>query len=326
MSLADTAAVQKIAQAARESVGRVIVGKEEAIDLLLVALFCQGHVLLEDVPGIGKTTLAKTLARSLSCAFQRIQFTPDLLPSDIIGVSIFNQKTDEFEYRPGPIVAQIVLADEINRAGPRTQSALLEAMQERQVTVDGVTRPLPQPFLVLATQNPIELEGTFPLPEAQVDRFLMRVGLGYPEYEEERQILRRFRADDPLAHLEPVVTAAEIEQAGDICRQVYVHPVVEEYLLDIVRASRADEAIILGVSPRGTLALYRTSQAIAALCGRDYVIPDDVKRLAMAVLAHRLVLSAEARLRGRSAQEVLANVVEQIPVPVEEVWAVEGQE
>ena len=325
MSLADTAAVQKIARAARESVGRVIVGKEEAIDLLLVALFCQGHVLLEDVPGIGKTTLAKTLARSLSCAFQRIQFTPDLLPSDIIGVSIFNQKTDEFEYRPGPVVAQIVLADEINRAGPRTQSALLEAMQERQVTVDGVTRPLPQPFLVLATQNPIELEGTFPLPEAQVDRFLMRVGLGYPEYEEERQILRRFRTDDPLAHLEPVVTAAEIEQAGDICRQVYVHAVVEEYVLDIVRASRADEAITLGVSPRGTLALYRTSQAMAALCGRDYVIPDDVKRLAMAVLAHRLVLSAEARLRGRSAQEVLANVVEQIPVPVEEVWEAEGQ-
>ena len=323
--MADTFAVQKIARAARESVGRVIVGKEEAIDLLLVALFCQGHVLLEDVPGIGKTTLAKTLARSLSCAFQRIQFTPDLLPSDIIGVSIFNQKTDEFEYRPGPIVAQIVLADEINLAGPRTQSALLEAMQERQVTVDGVTRSLPQPFLVLATQNPIELEGTFPLPEAQVDRFLMRVGLGYPEYEEERQILRRFRTDDPLAHLEPVVTAAEIEQAGDICRQVYVHPVVEEYLLDIVRASRADEAIILGVSPRGTLALYRTSQAIAALCGRDYVIPDDVKRLAMAVLAHRLVLSAEARLRGRSAQEVLANMIEKIPVPVEEVWEAEGQ-
>lgn len=318
--MADTAQVQKIAQAARESAGRVIVGKKETIDLLLIALFCQGHVLLEDVPGIGKTMLAKTLARSLNCSFQRIQFTPDLLPSDIVGVSIFNQKTDEFEYRPGPIVAQIVLADEINRAGPRTQSALLEAMQERQVTVDGVTRPLPHPFLVLATQNPIELEGTFPLPEAQIDRFLLRAGLGYPEFEEERQILRRFRTDNPLAQVTPVVTAAEIERATMICRQVYVHPVVEEYLLAIVRASRGDEAITLGVSPRGTLALYHTSQAMAALCGRSYVIPDDVKRLAIPVLAHRLVLSAEARLRGRSAQEVLATLIEKIPVPVEEIW------
>jgi MoxR-like ATPase len=277
---------------------------------------------LEDVPGIGKTTLAKTLARCLGCTFQRIQFTPDLLPSDITGVSIFNQQTDAFEYRPGPVVAQIVLADEINRAGPRTQSALLEAMQERQVTVDGVTRPLPQPFLVLATQNPIELEGTFPLPEAQIDRFLMRVTLGYPEYEEERQILRRFRADDPLAHLEAVMTTADIAQATSICRQVYIHPVLEEYLLDIVRASRQNEAITLGISPRGSLAFYHTAQALAALAGRDYMIPDDLKRLAVPVLAHRLVLSAEARLRGRSAAEVLTHLVEQIAVPVEEVWGV----
>ncbi|MCI0649593.1 MAG: MoxR family ATPase [Chloroflexi bacterium] len=312
--------MQKTAQAVRENVGRVIVGKGEAINLLLVALFCQGHVLLEDVPGIGKTTLAKTLARSLGCTFQRIQFTPDLLPSDITGVSIFNQKTDAFEYRPGPIVAQIILADEINRAGPRTQSALLEAMQERQVTVDGVTRPLPHPFLVLATQNPIELEGTFPLPEAQVDRFLIRVGLGYPDYEEERQILHRFRADDPLARVEPVATAAEIAAVSEICRQVYLHQVLEDYLLDIARASRSDGAITLGISPRGSLALYHTSQALAALDGRDYVIPDDVKRLAIPVLAHRLVLSPEARLRGRSAQEVLGKLIEQIPVPVEEVW------
>lgn len=321
--MANTAVVQKIAQAARENVGQVIVGKEEAINLLLVALFCQGHVLVEDVPGIGKTTLAKTLARSLGCTFQRIQFTPDLLPSDITGVSIFNQKTDEFEYRAGPIVAQIVLADEINRAGPRTQSALLEAMQERQVTVDGVTRPLPHPFLVMATQNPIELEGTFPLPEAQIDRFLMRVSLGYPEYEEERQILRRFQANDPLAYIEPVVTTSDIQQAAAICRQVYVHPVLETYLLDIVRASRTHEAITLGVSPRGTLALYHASQAMAALYNRNYVIPDDLKRLAIPVLAHRLVLNAEARLRGRSAQEILASLIEQIPVPVEEVWEVE---
>jgi MoxR-like ATPase len=318
----DINGVRRIARSVRENVGRVIVGKEEAVNLLLAALFCRGHVLLEDVPGIGKTTLAKTLARSLGCTFQRIQFTPDLLPSDVTGVSIFNQKTDAFEYRPGPIVAQIVLADEINRAGPRTQSALLEAMQERQVTVDGITRPLPHPFLVLATQNPIELEGTFPLPEAQIDRFLMCVRLGYPDYEEERQILRRFKTDDPLAHIEPVVTAAEIQWADEICRQIYFHPIVEEYLLDIVRASREDEAITLGISPRGSLALYHTSQALAALDGRAYVIPDDVKRLAIPVLAHRLVLSAEARLRGRSAAEVLTHLVEQIAVPVEEVWGV----
>jgi len=320
--LVDTEGLRQIARSVRENVGRVIVGKEEAIDLLLVALFCQGHVLLEDVPGIGKTTLAKTLARSLGCTFQRVQFTPDLLPSDITGVSIFNQKTDAFEYRPGPIVAQILLADEINRAGPRTQSALLEAMQERQVTVDGVTRPLPHPFLVLATQNPIELEGTFPLPEAQIDRFLMCVRLGYPTYEEERQILRRFRATDPLTHIEPVVTAAEIDQATKTCREIYVHPVLEAYLLDIVAASRADGAITLGISPRGSLALYHTSQALAALSGRDYVIPDDLKRLAIPVLAHRLILSTDARLRGRSAAEVLTHLVEQIAVPVEEVWAV----
>jgi len=290
------------------------------VEMLLVALFCEGHVLLEDVPGIGKTTLAKTLARSLGCTFQRIQFTPDLLPSDITGVSVFNQKTGEFEYRPGPVMAQIVLADEINRAGPRTQSALLEAMEERQVTVDGVTRPLPRPFLVLATQNPVELEGTFPLPEAQVDRFLMRVAVGYPEREEERTILHRFRADDPLARIAPVVTAEEIRQAGALCRQVYVHPVLEDYLLDLVRASRSDRAITLGVSPRGSLALHRTSQALAAIRGRDYVIPDDIKQLALPVLAHRLILSPDARLRGRSTQEVLHELIERVPVPVEEVW------
>ncbi len=314
------AKVQRIARAVRENVARVIVGKDEVVELLLVALFCEGHVLLEDVPGIGKTTLAKTLARSLGCTFQRIQFTPDLLPSDITGVSVFNQKTGEFEYRPGPVMAQIVLADEINRAGPRTQSALLEAMEERQVTVDGVTRPLPRPFLVLATQNPVELEGTFPLPEAQVDRFLMRVAIGYPDREEERTILRRFRADEPLSRIEPVVTAEEIRQAGAICRQVYVHPALEDYMLDLVRASRSDPAITLGVSPRGSLALHRTSQALAAIRGRSYVIPDDVKHLAIPVLAHRLILSSDARLRGRSAVEVLRELLERVAVPVEEVW------
>ncbi len=319
-ALTDITVVGEVARAVRENVNRVIVGKEDVIDLLLVALFCEGHVLLEDVPGIGKTTLAKTLARSLGCTFQRIQFTPDLLPSDITGVSVFNQKTGEFEYRPGPIMAQIVLADEINRAGPRTQSALLEAMEERQVTVDGVTRPLPRPFLVLATQNPVELEGTFPLPEAQVDRFLLRVALGYPEREEERQILHRFQTDNPLDRIEPVVSAEQIQEAGRLCRQVYVHPALEDYLLDLVRASRTDPAITLGVSPRGSLALHRTSQALAAIQGRDYVIPDDIKRLTIPVLAHRLILSPDARLRGRSAQEIIGELIERVPVPVEEIW------
>ena len=315
-----TSEVQRIAQAIKDNVAQVIVGKDDVVELLLVALFCEGHVLLEDVPGIGKTTLAKTLARSLGCSFQRIQFTPDLLPSDITGVSVFNQKTDEFEYRPGPIVAQIVLADEINRAGPRTQSALLEAMEERQVTVDGKTYPLPRPFLVLATQNPIELEGTFPLPEAQIDRFLMRVALGYPDREEERQILHRFRAVNPLDRADSVVAGEEIRRASMMCRQVHIHPVLEDYLLDMVRASRSDTAITLGISPRGSLALYHASQALAAICGRNYVIPDDIKRLAMPVLAHRLILSPDTRLHGRPAREVLSDLIERVPVPVEEVW------
>jgi MoxR-like ATPase len=318
--MSEPSTLQQMVEATQKNVGQVIVGKEDVVELLLVTLFCQGHVLLEDVPGIGKTTLAKTLARSLGCSFRRIQFTPDLLPSDITGVSVFNQKTNEFEYRPGPIVSQIVLADEINRAGPRTQSALLEAMQERQVTVDGVTRPLPHPFLVLATQNPIELEGTFPLPEAQIDRFLMRLALGYPEYEEEREILRRFRADDPAVLVEPVLTAEEIHQASEVCRQVYVHPVIEDYVLDLARASRVDPAIELGVSPRGSLALLHTSQALAAIRGRDYVIPDDVKVLAQPVLTHRLILSPDSRLRGRSSGDALADLIERVPVAVEEAW------
>lgn len=318
--MANVTLVQRMVQALQDNVARVIVGKNEVVELLLAALLCEGHVLVEDIPGIGKTTLAKTLARSLGCSFQRIQFTPDLLPSDITGVNIFNQKTDEFEYRPGPIMAQLVLADEINRAGPRTQSALLEAMEERQVTVDGVTRALPAPFLVLATQNPVELEGTFPLPEAQVDRFLMCVSLGYPDREEERQILQRFGADNPLVNVKPVMTVEDIRQASIACRQVYVHPVLEDYLLDLVRASRADPAISLGISPRGSLALYRASRALAAIQGRSYVIPDDVKRLAAPVLAHRLILNPNARLRGRSNQDVLAGLIEQTPIPVEEIW------
>ena len=317
----DIAFVQQIAQSVRQNVARVIVGKEDVIDLLLVALLCEGHVLLEDVPGIGKTTLAKTLARSIGASFQRIQFTPDLLPSDITGVSIYNQQTQQFEYRAGPVMAQIVLTDEINRAGPRTQSALLEAMEERQVTVDGVTHPLPYPFLVLATQNPVELEGTFPLPEAQVDRFLMRVALGYPNREDEREILRRFRTTNPLVELTPVISTDEIRRANQICRNIFVHSVLEDYLLDLVAATRKHSAFALGVSPRGSLALYRTVQSLAAVRGRNYVIPDDIKAMATSVLAHRLAPSMDARLHGQSTQQVLATLLNTIPVPVEEVWS-----
>ncbi len=319
--MSDINQIQQIAQAVRDNVAKVIVGKENVVELLLVALFCEGHVLLEDVPGIGKTMLAKTLARSIGGSFQRIQFTPDLLPSDITGVSIFNQQRQEFEYRAGPVMAQIVLADEINRAGPRTQSAMLEAMEERQVTVDGTTRPLPYPFLVLATQNPVELEGTFPLPEAQVDRFLLKVGMGYPQREEERQILRRFRTANPLVELTSVISTDDIRTANQICRGVHVHPVLEDYLLDIVAATRAHKSFALGVSPRGSLAYYRTVQALAAIHGRNYVIPDDIKQMARPVLAHRLSPSIEARLHGQATGDLLMTLVNETPVPVEEVWS-----
>jgi MoxR-like ATPase len=307
----------------KASVARVIVGKDDTVELLLVALLCEGHVLLEDVPGIGKTTLAKALAKSLGCAFQRIQFTPDLLPGDITGVSVFNQRTTEFEYRPGPLFAQIILADEINRAGPRTQSALLEAMEERQITVDGVTHRLPRPFLVLATQNPVELEGTFPLPEAQVDRFLLRVALGYPAEDEERTILRRFRDSNPLAELAPVIGAEEIASLQRAVRQVFVHPAVETYIIRLVAATRNHEAIQLGASPRGSLALYRTGQALAAIRGRSYVLPDDVKRLLSPALEHRLMVTSRMRVRGRGVGGVLQEIAAQTPVPVEESWSVE---
>jgi MoxR-like ATPase len=281
-------------------------------------------VLLEDVPGVGKTMLAKSLARSLDSTFARIQFTPDLLPSDITGVSIYNQKTSDFEYRTGPVLSQVVLADEINRASPRTQSALLEAMQERQVTVDGVTHPLPRPFLVLATQNPIELEGTFPLPEAQVDRFLMRLEMGYPDVQEERTILRRFRESDPLLELGPVASASDLAGVLPLCRRVYVHELLEGYIVALAHATRENEVFSLGVSPRGTLALYRTSQALAAVRGRDYVLPDDVQYLARPVLVHRLIPSAETRLRGRSVADLFAESLAQVPVPVEESWSVQS--
>jgi MoxR-like ATPase len=313
--MADVAAA---AARIRENVGRVIVGKDEATTLLLVALLCEGHVLIEDVPGVGKTTLAKALARSLDLGFQRIQFTPDLLPSDITGLAYFNQKTQEFQFRPGPLFANLVLADEINRATPRTQSALLEAMEERQVTADGDTRPLPRPFFVLATENPIEQEGTFPLPEAQLDRFLMRIALGYPDREEERRIARRFVESSPLDDLAPVLPAHQLRDLARACRKVYVGEAVEGYLVDLVRATRETREIELGASPRATLALFRASQALAAVEGRTHVLPDDVKRLARPILGHRLLLGAQNRLDGRSGAEVVAEVLRSVPAPVEE--------
>ncbi len=313
--------VQITTRALQDSIGRVIVGKQAAVELLLVALLTQGHVLLEDVPGLGKTTLAKALARSIGTSFNRIQFTPDLLPSDVTGVSIFNQKTSDFEFRPGPIMSQVVLADEINRAGPRTQSALLEAMEERQVTVDGVTRPLPRPFLVIATQNPIELEGTFPLPEAQLDRFLLRLSLGYPDADEEREVLRRFRTAEPLDELQPVASGEQVVALGSLCRRVHVSEPMESYILAIVRATRESPAVALGASPRGALALYRCAQALAAMRGRNFVIPDDVQALVTATLAHRLMPSGQSRLRGKAVVDILREVTTKVPVPVEESWS-----
>lgn len=306
------ASIQKIT----ENVAKVIVGKEEAIELCLVALLCEGHILLEDVPGIGKTTLAKAIARSLGCTFRRIQFTPDLLPGDVTGISYFNQKSQDFEFRPGPIMAQVVLADEINRATPRTQSALLEAMQERQVTVDVETMDLPRPFLVLATQNPIELEGTFPLPEAQVDRFLIKIALGYPGEEDENEILLRYEREDPLASLAPVITAGDLLDMQQQIRTVMVEESVRKYMVQIVRATREHNGVELGVSPRGTLALYRTAQALATIRGRDFTIPDDVKYLAPPVLTHRIIISPQTRLRGRRPEEVMVEIVNTVPVPV----------
>jgi len=309
--------IQAAAERLLRNVGRVVVGKSDVVELVLVAVLCEGHVLAEDVPGIGKTTLAKAVARSLGCSFRRIQFTPDLLPSDITGIYFYNQKVGDFEYRPGPLQAQVVLADEINRATPRTQSALLEAMEERQVTVEGETRPLPRPFLVLATQNPVELEGTFPLPEAQLDRFLIRINLGYPTESEEHEILLRHAARSPLDSLQPATTPDELARLQTAVHAVHVAAAVREYIVRLVRATREQPLIELGASPRASLALYRTSQALAAIRGRDFVLPDDVKHLTGPVLGHRLIISPQARLRGRTPAEVLADVVESVPAPVE---------
>ncbi len=302
----------------RDNIARVIIGKSEAVELLLVALLCNGHALLEDVPGIGKTTLAKALAKSLSCSFSRIQFTPDLLPSDVTGINIYSQREQEFSFRPGPVFHQILLGDEINRATPRTQSSLLEAMQERQVTLDGVTRELPAPFIVIATQNPIELEGTFPLPEAQLDRFLLQIQLGYPTLAEEEEILVRYQQQDPLVDLQPVADAAQVLDLQRQVRDVYLSDDVRGYILAVVRATRAHESVDLGVSPRGSLALFRASQALAALRGRDFVLPDDVQTLAPPLLTHRIHISPQTRLRGRTPAQIVAEIAESVPVPIVE--------
>ncbi len=309
--------IEDLARRLRANIQTVIVGKDEVIDQALAAVLCEGHVLMEDVPGIGKTTLARALAASLGCSFQRIQFTPDLLPSDVTGINWFNQQTQAFEFRPGPLMGQVVLADEINRATPRTQSALLEAMQERQITVDGVTRPLPRPFLVLATQNPVELEGTFPLPEAQLDRFLLRVTIGYPSAQEEGEILERFGAGDPLLELGAVTTPEEILAAQKARRAIRVERSIRDYVISISAATRRHSEIALGASPRASLGIYQAAQAWAGIAGRMFVLPDDVKRMAPAVLIHRLMIAPQAQLRGQQLDELLAGIIDRVPVPVE---------
>ncbi|WKZ38452.1 MAG: MoxR family ATPase [Anaerolineales bacterium] len=294
---------------------KVIVGKRQSIELIVIGLLCQGHVLIEDVPGVGKTMLARSLARSLDCVFNRIQFTPDMLPSDVTGVSIYNQQKNKFEFRPGPIIGQIILADEINRATPKTQAALLEAMEERQVTVDGVTHALPKPFMVLATQNPIEYEGTFPLPEAQLDRFLLRLRLGYPNIADEVRVMDDQQLKHPLESLKSVVKLREILQAVDAVKGIYISQVIKRYIVELTTRTRQSADVYLGASPRGSLSLARAGQARAALNGRDHVLPDDIKALAIPVLAHRIIVSPAARLRDLSSDRIVQEIVLAAPVP-----------
>jgi len=307
--------IQNFAETVAANIEKVIVGKRNPVDLAVVCLLCQGHLLIEDVPGVGKTVLARSIALSLGCSFSRIQFTPDMLPSDVTGVSIFNQVSRQFEFRAGPVMSQIVLSDEINRATPKTQASLLEAMEERQITVDGTTHPLPRPFMVLATQNPIEYEGTFPLPEAQLDRFLMRLELGYPILEDEVNILDRQQFRHPITTLEQVVSSQELEEAQEEIKKVYVAPAVKKYMVEIVRQTRQHPDVYLGASPRGSLALYRTTQARAAMMGRDFVLPDDVKGLVHSTLSHRVILGPAARLRDLNTDQILQDVLGKVVVP-----------
>lgn len=308
--------VQQTGKTIIENVEQVIFGKRDVLEQVLIALFCEGHILIDDVPGVGKTMMARAVAGSVGCGFKRIQFTPDLLPSDITGVSVYNEKTGEFEFRPGPVMTEIILADEINRATPRTQSALLEAMGERQVTVDGRTRPLPRPFLVLATQNPVEMEGTFPLPEAQLDRFLMRLSMGYPSFEEENRIVLSQQFAHPIEGVHPVTEGTKLMGLQRGIQETHVEDSVREYILRIVRATREHRDVLLGASPRGALALFKTAQARAALHGRGFVLPDDAKSLARPVLCHRMILKPEASLRGVTAEKVIEGILESVEVPL----------
>jgi MoxR-like ATPase len=313
--MADISQVQTFARKVIQNIEHVIVGKRSTVELAVVGLLGQGHLLIEDVPGVGKTMLARSLACSLGCTFGRIQFTPDMLPSDVTGVSVFNQATREFEFRPGPVMAPIVLTDEINRATPKTQAALLEVMEERQVTVDGVTHVLPQPFMVLATQNPIEYEGTFPLPEAQLDRFFLRVRLGYPGLDDEIIVLDRQQFHHPIEDLEPAVSMDDVFQAQEIVREVHVSRAVKRYIVELIDQTRNHQDVYLGASPRGSLTLYRAGQARAAVRGRDYVLPDDIKALALPALAHRVILSPRARLRDLTSEQVVQEILDSLPVP-----------
>ena len=310
--------IQEIANRIVENVEKIIVGKRPSVQLTTLGLLCQGHMLIEDVPGVGKTVMAKALARSVGCKFQRIQFTPDMLPSDVTGVSIFNQKTQEFEFRPGPIHAQIVLVDEINRATPKTQSALLEAMEEKQVTVDGRSYPLDNPFMVLATQNPIEYEGTFPLPEAQLDRFMLHIELGYPSKADEIEILDRQQYDHPIRKLEQVVTLEELTTAQEAIKSIHIDDKLKSYIVEIVRRTREHPDIYLGASSRGALSLYRLCQARAGMMGRDYVLPDDVKALATAVLSHRIIIGPAARIKEVTPPSIIQEILDKPPVPPDE--------
>jgi MoxR-like ATPase len=306
---------QEVAEKVIANVEKVIVGKHKEVQLTLLALLCQGHLLIEDVPGVGKTMLAKSIARSIGCTFRRIQFTPDMLPSDVTGVSVFNQKTREFEFRPGPVMAQIVLTDEINRATPKTQSALLESMEERQITVDGTTYPMARPFLVLATQNPIEYEGTFPLPEAQLDRFMMRISLGYPDPEDEITMMDSQQYVHPIKEIGQVIDVEELLEAQEAVKSIYIDDSIKEYIVAVVGETRKHPDVYLGASPRGSLALYKTSQAQAALIERDYVIPDDIKALAQVTLSHRLIISPSARIKNVDPKAVVEEIINSVPVP-----------